>query len=303
MKQAKIAIVGAGVVGSATAYTLIMQNLASSLILVDINDIKCKGEVLDLSDAASFFTPADIEIGTLQDAGQADIAIITSGVPQKPGQSRIDLLHTNYEIIKNVIHGMKPLNPALIIIIVANPVDILTHLAQQIAGLPTNQVFGSGTLLDTQRLCYSISRTFNIAQESIHLYVLGEHGDSQFPVWSSATIAGVPLVDFPDIDQQELDKLADTAKHRAYDIIACKGSTAFGIAACIATYCKAIMLDTKMVMPVSCYREEFDICLSMPAVMGRHGIEQVLVPALNDEEKHKLQESAALLKHHMQQLT
>lgn len=303
MKQAKIAIVGAGVVGSATAYTLIMQNLASTLILVDINDMKCKGEVFDLADAASFSTTAHVMVGTLQDAGQADIAIITSGIPQKPGQSRIDLLCTNYEIIKNVIQGMKPLNPGLIIIMVANPVDILTHLAQRIAGLPTNQVFGSGTLLDTQRLRYSISRAFNIAQESIHLYVLGEHGDSQFPAWSSATIAGVPLADFPSIDQQALDKLADTAKHRAYDIIACKGSTAFGIAACIAAYCKAIVFDAKAVMPVSCYREEFDVCLSMPVVMGRRGIEQVLAPVLNDKEKQKLQESAALLKHHMQQLT
>lgn len=302
MKQSKIAIIGAGVVGSTTAYALMLRNLASKLIIVDIQEIKCKGEVDDLSDAIPFSNTSEIVMGTLQEAGQADIAIITSGIPQKPGQTRIDLLKTNYEVIKNVINGMKPLNPELIIIMVTNPTDILTYFAQQISGLPRNQVFGSGTLLDTQRLRNLISQKINIAQQSIHLYVLGEHGDSQFVAWSSANIADTPILGFPNLNKDTLITMADKAKHKAYDIIQCKGSTAFGISACITAYCQNILFNSERVTPVSCYIKEFDVCLSMPAVLGKSGVEQILMPPLNDEEKTQLQNSVNVLRKYIQEL-
>lgn len=296
MKLSRIAIVGSGVVGSTTAYSLMMRNFVSKIMLVDVDDIKCKGETLDLSDALSFSSTSDIMMASLAQAGQADIAIITAGVPQKIGQTRLDLLKTNSEIIKNVIDGMKPLNPDLIVIVVTNPVDILTYVAQTVSALPKNQVFGSGTLLDTQRVRDLISQKVNIAQQSIHLYTLGEHGDSQIVAWSCAHIAGIPLVDFPGLNQNILNEMADVAKRKAYDIIECKGSTAFGIAACVSAYCQNIVFDAKKITPVSCYLKEFDVCMSMPVVLGQKGIEQIVTPALNDDEKNLLEQSARLLR-------
>lgn len=302
MKQSKIAIIGAGVVGSTIAYTLMIRNLASKIILIDTQDIKCKGEVFDLADAISFSNTSEISMGSLQEAGQVDIAIITSGIPQKPGQSRIELLNTNYEVIKNVIGHMKPLNPELIIIMVTNPVDILTYATQKISGLPKNQVFGSGTLLDTQRLRGFISQKIKISQQSIHLNILGEHGDSQFVAWSSGSIGGISILDYPNLDKNELEKMAILAKNKAYDIIQCKGSTAFGVAATVSAYCQNILFDTKRITPVSCYSKDFDVCMSMPVVLGRQGIEQLLMPSLNDKEKLHLQETAHVLKDHIKQL-
>lgn len=302
MKQAKIAIIGAGTVGATTAYTLILKNSASEIILIDIQDIKCKGEVEDLSDALSFSTTSHVSMGTLSEAGQADIVIITAGIAQKPGQSRIDLLRTNYTIVTDIITKMKPLRSDLIIIMVSNPVDVLTYAVQQMAGLPKNQIFGSGTLLDTQRLRHIVRDTLHVAEQSIHLYVLGEHGDSQFAAWSSAAIAGKPILNFPHVNQSALDTMAEQAKRKAYDIIECKGSTAFGIASCVAAYCQNIVSDAQRVTPVSCYIEEFGVCLSMPVVLGSSGIEQILVPQFNEQEQQKLEASAATIKKYIQEL-
>lgn len=303
MKQAKIAIIGAGVVGSTTAYTLILKNIASEIILVDIQDMKCKGEVDDLSDTLSFSTTSRVIVGTLQQAGQVDIVIITAGRAQKPGESRSDLLHTNYRVVADIISGMKPLNPHLVVIMVTNPVDVLTYVAQQVSGLPKNQVFGSGTLLDTQRLRHIVSDASNVAVPSISLSVLGEHGDSQCVAWSSATIAGDPIAEFPNLTHAKLEAMAEQAKRKAYDIIACKGSTAFGIASCVAVYCQNILDDVHVVMPVSCYVQEFDVCLSVPVLLGKKGIERIVMPELDERERKQLETSAATIKKYIQQLT
>lgn len=302
MKQSKIAIVGAGVVGSTTAYTLMMRNLVSRLILVDTKETKCKGEIADLSDAITFSRTSEIMMGTLKDAGQADIIVITAGIPQKPGQLRTELLQTNYHVIKSIIEGMKPFNPEAIIIMVSNPVDVLTWVAQKYAGLPKNQIFGSGTFLDSQRLRDALSKKLSLAPQSIHLHVLGEHGDSQFVAWSEGTIAGTPLLQFAGISPEELHDLAESTKRKAYDIIACKGSTAFGIAACVSAYCENIMFDAKRVVPVSCYLQDFDVCLSMPAALGAQGIAQVLIPPLTTQETEQFKASVSAIKHLIQQL-
>lgn len=292
MKQSTIAIVGAGVVGSTTAYTLMMHNLASEILLVDIHDIKCKGEVYDLSDALSFSSTATIKQASLAQAGQANIAIITAGIAQKPGQSRVDLLRTNHAVITSVIEGMKPLNKDLIIIVVTNPIDILTYVVQEISGLPRNQIFGSGTMLDTQRLRNLISTHIQVAEESIHVHVLGEHGDSQFVAWSSGHIAGISLADYPGLDMQILQQFSEQTKAKAYDIIACKGSTAFGVASCIAAYCTNILFNTNRITTVSNYVSEYNLCLSTPAPLGASGVLYSIIPPLNIQEKTLLDLSA-----------
>lgn len=296
MKQSTIAVVGAGVVGSTTAYTLIMHNLASHILLVDVNDSKCRGEVLDLSDVLSFSSTATIETGSLSQAGQADIAIIAAGIAQKPGQTRAELLEENHRIIRTVIEGMKPLRKDLIIIVVTNPVDVLTSVAQQASGLPHQQVFGSGTMLDTQRLRHMIGSACAVAEESVHVHVLGEHADSQVVAWSSACIAGTPLLEMKGITADMLESWAKQTRAKAYEIIACKGSTAFGVAACVAAYCTNILFDTHRITTVSTYVERYGLYMSCPATLTAQGVGARFLPPLSPIEKDALDRSAQVIK-------
>lgn len=296
MKKSMVAIIGAGVVGSTTAYTLLLRGFVSKIMLVDTNVQRCKGELEDLLDARPFGGNAEMVQGTLQEAGQADIAIISAGVPQKPGQSRLELLATNKKIIASIIEGMKPLNKEMIIIMVTNPVDALTLQAQELAGLPRNQIFGSGTLLDSQRLRGKIGDKLGIAQQSIHVYALGEHGDTGFVAWSCADIGGVPLSNFSELSAKELEQMAEAARQKVYEIIRCKGSTAYGIAACVAAYCQNILFDNKRIAPVSCFVDELKVCLSMPAVLGKRGVERILRLPLSQDEQAKLVATAAAVR-------
>ncbi len=296
MKHTKIAIIGAGSVGSTTAYALLLKNVAAEIMLIDIDEIRCKGETLDLSDALPFCKPSKITKKTFKDAAQADIIIITAGARQKQGQSRIDLLQTNKKIIQTICNNLQPLSKHAIVIIITNPVDLMTYHAQQCLSLPKKQIFGSGTMLDTQRLRSLLSEKLSIAEQSIDAYILGEHGDTQFAVLSSAQVDGMKLLDFPEITSEILFKLENEAKNRAQEIIDYKGATYFGIAACVATICEAIVYDQKLVTPLSCFQEQFGVCLSMPVVIGAHGIEKQLEIALNPQEQEKLAHSAQSLK-------
>ncbi|CAM6000198.1 unnamed protein product [Sphagnum balticum] len=299
MKHSKIAIIGAGTVGSTTAYALLLRHITAEVILIDINEVRCHGEILDLSDTVAFDGASKIRSGTAQDAAQADIIIIAAGKAQDPGQTRSDLFATNKKIITDVFTSIKPINPAAIVIMVTNPLDALTALAQSISGLPCTQVFGTGTFLDTLRLRGIIAEKTGVARNSVHAYVIGEHGDAQCVAWSSAEIAGIPLANFPGIEGKSsflADAVAEQTKNIAYEIIACKGSTHFGIAACVARICEAIIFDQKMVMPLSTYIEEYDTVFSMPVVLGEKGIEKMLSIPLNDEERKKLELSARELK-------
>lgn len=302
MKQPKIAIVGTGVVGSTTAYNILLHHINCEIILVDSDKTKCQGELLDLSDGRIENNCPPIRVGSAKDAGQADIAIITAGIAQKPGQTRLELINTNYKIITSIIQEMKPLNPNLIIIMVTNPVDILTYVCQEIAGIARNQIFGSGTLLDTQRLRQLISQEISIDKQSIHCCVLGEHGDSQFVAWSSARIGGKPLSDFKQLDEKKLQTMAHEARLKAYKIIECKGSTAFGIASCIETYCSAILNNSKRILPVSCYLKEYNICMSVPAVLGAKGVEEIIIPPFTGQEEAAFKKSALAIKGYIDQL-
>ncbi len=295
MKHSKIAIIGAGTVGSTIAYTLLLKTITAEVILVDIDQTRCHGEILDLSDAMFFNGASMIRAGSPSDAAQADIIIISAGKPQKPGETRLDLFTTNKAIIANIFTSIKPINPQAIVIMVTNPLDPLTMLAQKLSGLPAHQVFGTGTFLDTLRLRGLIAQKTDVAAESINAYVIGEHGDSQCAVWSSADIAGTSITQFPGMHQKDLDLIAQQAKDKAYEIIQCKGSTAFGIAACVAKICEAIIFNQKIVIPLSIYIEEYKTCLSMPVILGENGIEKILSIPLNDNEQKTLTDAAQQL--------
>jgi len=298
MKHTKISIIGAGAVGSTIAYALMLKNIAAEICLIDINEIRCRGEILDLSDALSFCGPSSIREETAKNAGNSDIIIIAAGKRQEPGQDRIALLDANKKIIKSILEEIQPINKETIIIMVTNPVDILTLYAQEIVNHPRSQLFGSGTFLDTQRLRGLLSKKLQIAEQSIHAYILGEHGDTQFPAWSCARIAGIPLKDF-SLTEQELDEIARTTKEKAYEIIKCKGATFYGIATCVAALCRTIIFDQKRVTPVSCYLEQYDVCMSVPTVLGEHGIEKILQLPLSQKERELLDQSAQSLKQYI----
>ena len=286
MKRTKIAIIGAGSVGSTIAYALLLKNLAAEILLVDSNEIRCRGEILDLSDALSFCESSSIRSGTPDDARHSDIIIIAAGKRQEPGQDRIALLKANKKVIESVLQSLQPLNKNAIIIMVTNPVDVMTFYAQQLSGLPKTQVFGSGTFLDSQRLRGQLSKKIKVAEQSIHAYILGEHGDTQFPAWSAARVAGMSLSEF-GISQKDLEHIAHEVKNKAYEIISCKGATFYGIATCVAALCRTIMFDQKRVTPVSCYIKAFNVSLSMPVILGAQGIEEILmIPLSATEQKH-----------------
>lgn len=296
MKHTKIAIIGAGAVGSTTAYALMLRNIAAEILLIDINDLRCKGEVLDLSDTLAFSASSDIHIGNCEQARNADIIIFCAGLPQKPNQPRTELLATNKKIVESVLSQLHPIRQDAILIMVTNPVDVLTLYAQTLNPLPRHQIFGTGTLLDSIRLRGTLSKKLGVAEESIDAYVLGEHGDSQFVAWSSARIAGSPLISWPSMTEQNRQAIEKETRQKVYEIISCKGATYYGIAACITLLCESIIFDQKRVLPLSTYHKEFDVCFGLPVVLGEKGIERTTPLQLTEEEQYALKQSAEALK-------
>ena len=295
MQQKKISIIGAGAVGSTIAYSLMLKNVPCEISLVDIDTVRCRGEILDLSDTLiNQGGQSTLSYGSADDAGKSDIIIIAAGERQKVGQSRLGLLEKNKEIIQSIIATIEPINKQAIIIMVSNPVDYMAFFAQKYSKLPHCQVIGSGTFLDTQRLRQEISKKTNISQDSIHAYVIGEHGDNQFAAWSSANIAGKPLIDFKFTDK-ELETMSKTARDKAYEIIACKGSTYYGIASCVAALCRTVIFDQKRVTPVSCFVEKYQLYMSLPVVLGAQGVESIIDIPLSSKESKQLDECAQVM--------
>ncbi len=290
MKLPKIYIIGAGNVGSTIAYTLTLKNVAAEIILIDINEIRCKGEVLDIADSRIFANDSKISQNHNNKTTDADIIIIAAGKKQEPNQNRIELLSENKKTVIEIIKKIKPINPKAVIIVVTNPLDAITYFVQKESGLPYNQVIGTGTFLDTQRLRGILSERLKIAEQSIHAYVLGEHGDSQFVAWSCAQIAGISLDDF-GLSHKDHDTIAQETKNKAYEIISCKGATYFGIATCVAVLCRTIIFDQKRVAPISCYLPNEQLYISMPVILGSKGVEKILRLPLNDTEKKLFQAS------------
>ncbi len=296
MHATKIAIIGAGSVGTTLAYTLAQRNLPVEIIIVDINEQRCRGEILDLSDALTFCKTSSVKLGTPSDVKQADIVVIAAGARQEVGQSRLELVQTNKKIITDIMAQIAPLKNDTILIMVTNPVDILTFHALKLSGLDEKQVFGSGTILDSMRLREFIAEYLKISPRSIHAYILGEHGDSQFPAWSISSIGGTPILEYPNLNKKILNDCAQKAKNLVYEIIKCKGSTFFGVASSVASICETIIFNQKAIIPLSCLVNELNVCLSVPCVLAKDGIAQQLPLNLTQDEQQLLKKSADILK-------
>ena len=296
MKPVSIAIVGAGAVGTTSAYALLLRNLAARIMLVDINKERCDGHVRDLSDALAFSTVSVVEQVEFDEARTADIIVIAAGKRQEPGETRMDLLQANYRMLCDVLKKLQPINQHACVLMVTNPLDPLTRIAQDHLDLPKNQVFGSGTLLDSQRLKKMVSRDLGVAPQSVDALVLGEHGDTQLVPWSRAQLIGASLNDRKKLSEKDTQELALRAKNEVYEIIKCKGATYFGIATCVAHICQCIIFDAKELMPVSCFVPELGTCLSVPAIVGTGGVQEIVMPTLTKEEQAALETSAQAVK-------
>lgn len=292
MAHSRIAVIGTGAVGSTTVYALMLRNVAAEIIAIDANEIRCKGEILDLEDVLPLSRTSKITACCFDEARTADIIIITAGAAQKPGQSRRELFDANYTILESVFKKLGTPSPNTIIIIVTNPVDVMTYFAQKWSGLPRTQVFGTGTFLDTQRVRVAVGQAVGVAHESVHAYVIGEHGDAQCIPWSIATIGGTPLETHPQMTSALREEILQKTRQKAYEIIACKGATYYGIAACVAELCQNILFNTRRVVSVSHYLPEYNLCMSMPAVLGEKGVEKTESLLLNNQEQACLEKAA-----------
>lgn len=272
-----------------------MKNLAAELILVDNNAQRCAGELKDLSDALGFSYVSRIVQGTFQDAKRADIIIISAGRAQKPGESRLGLLSTNKGILESIAKELQGLNPQAIVMIVSNPLDILTYHARSLFDLPGQQILGTGTFLDSQRLKYLISQAAQVSLDSVEGYVIGEHGDSQSVPWSQVRIGGLPIERFGFTTQMK-EEYARTVRAQAYEIIEAKGATFFGIATCVAQLAEFILFNRRQIVPLSTYHEAYGVCFSLPVILGERGIEAVPELELTAQEQSALNKSAEALR-------
>ncbi|MBE9156740.1 L-lactate dehydrogenase [Nodosilinea sp. LEGE 06152] len=302
LRPLKGVIVGAGQVGLACAYAMMIQNVLDELVLVDINQEKLIGEVMDLEQGMSFIEPTVITAGTMADGAGADVVIITAGAPQKDGETRLDLVQKNVELLKKLIPDIVAHCPDAILLLVSNPVDVLTYAAWKLSGLPKARVFGSGTVLDTGRFRYLLSRRLGIDPRSLHAYIIGEHGDSEVPFWSHANVCGTPLYydGMPADEREAMDAIFQQTKNAAYEIIRRKGYTNYAVGLAVTQIVQSIIRDQNRVLTVSCIADEIfgvsDVCLSVPAVVGRLGVTRRLNLSLNQQEQELVQNSAQTLR-------
>ena len=306
--QKKITIIGAGSVGATTAFALLTRGVASEVVLIDVNTEKALGEALDIKQATPFIDNCDIYAGSYADAVDSDVVIITSGIGRKPGQSRLELVQTNVGIIKSISTEITRVAPNAIYLLVANPVDILTYAFLKYTGLPKNQVFGTGTVLDTIRLRTRLAELYNINKQQVHANVLGEHGDTSFVAWSTATIAGVPLAEYNgaiasaytipnEYTREDVEKYVRKSGGK---IIQRKGCTVYGIGMTSTHIVKSLAGNAETAMTISSLHEgEYginDVCLSSLSLIDRTGVRSIITQKLTDEELQKLQASAQALK-------
>lgn len=307
-KGVKITVVGTGMVGASTAFAIMASGLASDLVLVDINKEKAEGEAMDLGDAAAFIKPINVYAGTFEDCKDSNIIIFTAGANQKPGETRLDLVQKNVAILKESLPQLLKYSPDSIYLMVSNPIDVLTYVSLKISGLPTNQVFGSGTVLDTSRFKAELSEYCGVDPRNVHAYIVGEHGDSEVALWSTANVAGMGLEKFSElkgiepVDRQEIAKRVRTA---AYEIIRRKGATYYAIALSIKRICEAILRDENSILTVSGLVNDIygikDCCLSLPCIVNGSGRNKVLAIPMSVEEEDALRNSAQVLKQAIQQ--
>lgn len=306
----KVVMIGCGFVGAACSFAIMKSGLFSEMVLIDADKSKAEGEALDISHGVPFAKPIKIYAGDYDDIKDASLIIVTAGANQKPGETRLDLVKKNISIFKSIIPEIKKREFNGVLLIVANPVDILTTVAQKLSGLPDNKVIGSGTVLDTARLKYELGNHLNVDSRSVHAFIIGEHGDSEIAAWSSANVSGIPLNKFCEMrghfnHDEAMKRIAENVKNSAYEIIEKKKATYYGVAMAVKRICEAIVRDEKSILPISSMMKgDFGIngiSLSMPAIVGKDGVECLVPIQLNEEEISKLQQSAQTLKNTLSQ--
>lgn len=301
----KVAVIGCGFVGSSSAFALMQSGLFSEMVLIDADTKRAEGEAMDISHGISFARPMQIYAGNYDDITDAAIIVITAGANQKPDETRLDLIKKNAAIMKSIVGEIKKRDFGGILLIVSNPVDILTLIALKESGYPSNRVIGSGTVLDTGRFKYLLGEHLDVDSRSVHAFIIGEHGDSELAAWSNARIGGLKVNDFCELrghfnHEQSMKKIFENVRNSAYEIIERKHATYYGIAMAVKRICEAIVRNEKSILPVSSLMTgEYglnDVVLSIPAVVDETGVQKVISIELNDEELTKLKDSANILK-------
>jgi L-lactate dehydrogenase len=304
-KPVKIAIVGVGNVGATFAYALLGSALASQIVLIDHNQKRAEGEAMDLNHAVPLTHSTKIWAGDYSDCAGAAITVITAGTAQREGETRLDLVARNYQILQSIVPQVVKYNPDGILLIASNPLDVLSYAALKLSGLPSSKVIGSGTILDTARFRYMLSQHAEVDPRSVHAYIIGEHGDSEVPVWSLANIAGMPLEDYCKMNCEQFnhdvyEKIFEQTRDAAYQIIERKGATFYGIGMGLVRICEAILRGQHTVLSVSTLINNYygidDVYLSLPCVIGRDGVQKFLHLPLDNKEIAGLQKSANVLK-------
>lgn len=305
LESRRIAIVGAGAVGATLAYALMIRGQADELVLIDVNRAKAEGEAMDLSHGLPFVRPVDVHVGDYADCAGADVVVITAGAASRPGETRLDLAERNAGIFRQIIPDVVRYNADGILLVVTNPVDVLTYLTLKLSGRPATRVIGSGTVLDSARFRYLLAEHCGVDPRNVHAHIIGEHGDSAVPVWSLANIAGTRLTDYcvvchQDCDGIPRDKIFHQVRDAAYDVIQRKGATFYAIGLSVASIVESVLRNQHSVLPISSlmqgpYDME-DVCLSLPTIVGSEGVIQVLDLPLSEDELAGLRQSASVLR-------
>ncbi|EKO1911460.1 L-lactate dehydrogenase [Clostridium botulinum] len=301
----KISVIGAGSVGATTAYALMLSGVATEIVLVDVNKSKTEGEAMDLSHGADFVKPVNILSGDYKDTEGSDIVVITAGAAQKVGETRLQLINKNINIFKSIIPEVVKYNKDAILLVVSNPVDVLSYVTYKLSGFPKERVIGSGTVLDTSRLKHEIGKRYNIDPRNVNTFIMGEHGDSEIATWSVTNIQNIKIDEYANKENLEYDdnfrkEVYENVKNAAYEVINRKGSTFYAIALAVTRIVKAILGDEKTILPVSTLVENYygieDVYLGMPCIVGGSGVEKALNIDLSKPESDKLVKSANTLK-------
>ena len=301
----RVAVVGAGHVGATFAYTLLLEGLASEIVLIDVDRALAEGEAMDLGHAVPLTHPARVWVGDYDDCAGAALTVITGGAAQRPGEGRLGLAQRNAQIFRDIVPRIAAADPDGMLLVATNPVDVLTYAAWKLSGFPAERVIGSGTVLDTARFRFLLSQHYGVDPRSVHAHIVGEHGDSEVPAWSLANIAGMPLDRFClahglEHDPAVMDSFFTQTRDAAYRIIERKGATYYAIGAALARIVQAVLRDEKSVLSVSSLVQGaygiHDVSLSLPSVVGRGGVEQVLRLALGPAEVEQLRRSAATIR-------
>ncbi len=301
-RPTKLAIIGAGAVGATLAYACLIKGVAREVVLYDINQAKVEAEALDLAHGIQFMPMGSIKgSNDIELCRGSDVVVVTAGAKQNPGQSRMDLAGATIALMEKIIPQVQRVAPDAVVIMVTNPVDVVTYASLKISGLPSRQLFGSGTVLDTSRLRYLVARECGVAVHNVHAYIAGEHGDSEIPLWSSAIIGAAPLIDWHNasgrgMNDIERERITDEVKNAAYRIIEGKGATNYAIGVAGARIIEAVLRDENAVLPVSSHVTEFpefgDVCMALPTIVNRHGAVSRILPPLSYGERTGLIASA-----------